>query len=113
MPLSSSQNATSDIADDEIVIAPYCHQEDNGIVIWFRCQSKNAQRNLQSMYTSDILLGKLVTIFKQFSNGSVSSESELLVPTGITIFMSDFTKDESEFHVLFYFSFDLKHDKIM
>ena len=95
------QGTTSEIENEEIFIAPNCHQEDHGIVVWFWCQSKNAQRHLQSMYSSGTLLGKLLTIFKEFSNGSVSSGSQLglLVPTGITIYTDDFKKNESKFHV--------------
>src|SRR6218665_1693265 len=99
--LSSSQGTTSEIENEEIFIAPNCHQEDHGIVVWFWCQSKNAQRHLQSMYSSGTLLGKLLTIFKEFSNGSVSSGSQLglPVPTGITIYADDFKKNKSKFHV--------------
>lgn len=99
VPLSSSQGATPETADDKIIIAPYCHQEDHGMVFWFWCQSNSAQRNLQSMYSSGTLLERLLAIFKQFSNGIVSSGSQvgLLVPTGITIYACDFTKSESEF----------------
>jgi len=97
LSLSFSQDVTSELGDDEIIIAPYCHQEDHGIVVWFWCLSNNAQRNLQSMYSSNVLLEKLLKIFKQFSTGSMSSGSQRLVPTGITIYADDFMKNKSEF----------------
>lgn len=114
LPLSSSQSVSSEIADGEIIIAPYCRHEDDGIVIWFWCQTKNAQRSLRRMYSSDILLGRLLTVFKEFSNGSVSSESELhvLIPTCITIYTGDFTRNESEFRQFFNLSSDLNHDNV-
>lgn len=96
LPLSSSQNATSEIAGDGIVIIPYCHQEEKGIVIWFWCQSEHAQGNLRSMYASGTLLKKLYKLFKSVSSDSEPSAEELLVPSSITIFANDFTKSKSE-----------------
>lgn len=96
LPLSSSQNATSEIAGDGIVIIPYCHQEEKGIVIWFWCQSEHAQGNLRSMYASGTLLKKLYKLFKNVSSNSEPSAEELLVPSSITIFANDFTKSKSE-----------------
>lgn len=101
VPVSSGQGANPEIAGGDIIIAPYCHAEDHGIVVWFWCQSKNAQNCLQSMYSSGALLEKLLTIFKQFSNDRVPSGSQLLVPTSITIYAGDFTKNKSEFQVFF------------
>ena len=90
---SNSHVTISELADMDILIAPYCHQEADGIVIWFWCQSEKGQMNLEAMYESGTLLEKLSTIFEDY----VPSASELLAPTNITIFVGDFKKNESEF----------------
>lgn len=93
LSLSISQSATSEIPANNIVIAPYCHHEVDGTVVWFWCQSRYGQGNLQRMYESGSLLEKLSTIFRQFSSSSVLPASKLLSPTSINISGDDLAKN--------------------
>src|SRR6218665_921677 len=96
--LSNSHGAISELASNRIFIAPYCHREANGIVIWFWCKSIYEERTLKRMYKSDILHQLLIRIFRELSEDKMSFATKLLVPNGINIFACDFTEDESWLH---------------
>lgn len=105
LPLFISGIEIPTIPVDGIFIAPYCHREADRIVTWFWCQSKEVQRNLQSIYENGVLLERLSAIFKEFSNDSVSPQSEILVPESIVFVVSDFTKNDSEFQAIMCLSY--------
>lgn len=92
----SGLKTISELIGNEIEIAPYCRRYENGIIVWFWCQSQNSLLGLQGMYVSGMLMERLTTLFKQVGLSTIGSSkpstTTALVPHTITIQADEFLK---------------------